>query len=358
MPLRAAVVGGGVVSDIHLDGLKSNPRTELVAVCDVDETNAREKAEEYDIEPYTNVEKMIHSASLDLIHICTPVQTHYEIATEAIEAGVAVLIEKPAVETVEQAEQLQQISNKNGVPVSVVHSALYGPGISKVKQSVSSESFGSIIGIDTVYIGQSAPDDEKRGSWVYDLLGGEFEEGLPHPIYVTLGLGGYPRSRADISVLTHLKEEYDMNFGYDMAQVQYVSCGGGLCNIKMTSSGKRQKIIMVHGTDASLYYDTHMQTVQVIDKDYSRTPLLRAKKGLDLSFDLITDLASNGYKMMQSKYDTDWDLQRQRNPHYEIFDKMALAVETDSDVPVPLEQAKWTTAIMEEIRESAVTKPQ
>ena len=40
MKLRTGIVGGGTVSAVHIDGLKRNPRTDLVAICDVDEERA------------------------------------------------------------------------------------------------------------------------------------------------------------------------------------------------------------------------------------------------------------------------------------------------------------------------------
>lgn len=353
MALRTAVIGSGGVSDIHLDGLEMNPRTELVAVCDIDETQAREKAAAYDIEYYTDAEEMFRRASPDWVNICTPVQTHYDLASAAVDEGIATLIEKPAVETVEEAEKLQEESERAGVTVSVVHSALFGPGIRRVKQIINSGMLGPIRGIDTMYVGLSSPDDNKRGVWVYDLPGGEFEEGLPHPIYLTLGLGGYPRSREDISTLTNLSRKYDLDFDYDMAQVQYISREGGLCSIKMLSVGQRQKLVAVHGEHASLFYDTHTRSVQLVTKDYSQSPLTIAEKAVYHSGSLVSDLAHNGAKMVRSKLDDSWKTQRDMHPHYELFDKMATAIERDGKVPGPLEQATWTTVIMEEMRQTA-----
>ena len=100
MTLETAVVGGGVVSDYHLSGLTQCPDTELVAICDLDESRAREKATEYDINAYADFEGMLAREQLDWIHLCTPVATHLELARMAIEDGFPVLIEKPVTESV------------------------------------------------------------------------------------------------------------------------------------------------------------------------------------------------------------------------------------------------------------------
>jgi len=91
MSLTTAVVGGGTVSDRHLDGLAKLAMTDLVAVCDVDEDTVREKAREYDLKAYTDVEAMLAQEDLDWVHLCTPhVQTHLDLATTIVEAGVPV----------------------------------------------------------------------------------------------------------------------------------------------------------------------------------------------------------------------------------------------------------------------------
>ena len=106
MSLRSAVVGAGVVSERHLTGLDRNPRTDLVAICDLDEGRANEKALEHGIKAYTDLGEMLAEANLDWLHVCTPVATHVPLAIQAIEAGVPVLIEKPVAETVEEVEEL------------------------------------------------------------------------------------------------------------------------------------------------------------------------------------------------------------------------------------------------------------
>jgi len=88
MALRTAVVGGGTISGRHLDGLSDCPYTDLVGICDVDADRARSVASEYGIANYTDMQELLDDANLDWVHICTPVATHLDLATMAIEAGV------------------------------------------------------------------------------------------------------------------------------------------------------------------------------------------------------------------------------------------------------------------------------
>ena len=238
MTLRTAVVGGGTVSGIHLSGLSRNPRTELVAVCDVDEERARELAAEWDVEAYFDVEDLVANADLDWLHVCTPVQTHLAVAKTAIEAGIPVQIEKPVTETYEEFEELASIAERHGVTVSVKHNHDFDPAMRAAMAKVDAGELGRVKGVDLIYTGSSLADDPNRGEWNFELSGGEFEEGLPHPIYLTLRAGGYPRDESEIQALTGLFGEYDMPFDYDAAQLSYVSEDGVLCTTKMLGGTK------------------------------------------------------------------------------------------------------------------------
>ena len=105
MSLRTAVIGGGTVSENHLSGLSQNPKTELVAICDLDEEIAREKARSYGIKAYFDVGELLAAENLDWVHVCTPPQTHLAVATQVLEAGIPALVEKPVTETIEQFEE-------------------------------------------------------------------------------------------------------------------------------------------------------------------------------------------------------------------------------------------------------------
>jgi len=100
MSLTTAVVGGGTVSDRHLDGLAKLAMTDLVAVCDVDEDTVREKAREYDLKAYTDVEAMLAQEDLDWVHLCTPRPDAPRPGDDDRRGGRPRQIEKPVTETV------------------------------------------------------------------------------------------------------------------------------------------------------------------------------------------------------------------------------------------------------------------
>lgn len=357
MTLRSAVVGAGMVSGSHLSGLEKCPRTDLVAVCDIDEERARTVAAEYGVAPYFDVEDLLGAEEPDWIHVCTPVQTHLPLARRAIEAGVPVLIEKPIVESVEQFDELESAARRHGVPVSVVHQHLYDPAMRKATEQIRAGTLGPVRGVDLVFSGLTPPDEPNRGAWTFDLAGGEFEEGLPHPIYLALAASGYPASADEVQATTGLVGEYERDFGYDSAQVQYATADGALGSITMRSGSIPQRLLLVHGEKRSLTVDFISQTVVELGRNYRGSALARVRNNVDRARARLGGVVGNGLLVAKKLRDDGWEVQKRINPHYYQFDREARALESGSDLSASLERAGWTTTVLEEIRASA-RKPQ
>jgi len=353
MTLTSAVVGGGVVADVHLNGLDACPHTDLVAICDVDESTAREHAAAHDIDAYTDVETLLSAADPDWLHVCTPVDTHLPIAEQAIDAGVPVLIEKPVTGTVEEFEQLQAAAETANVNVAVVHQHLFDPAVRTVRKEIADGTIGDVRGVTMVYTGETRPDREQRGEWTFDLPGGEFEEGLPHPIYLALGTGGYPASTDDVRVLTSLVDEYDHPFDYDNTQVQYRTDDGALCSVQILSGGVRQRQLQIHGEDRSLTADLISQTVERIDHRHSNGTVGKIRNNLDRAADRVRGTVEMGRAVGADRIVDDWDHAKEINPHFYQFGEEARAIQSGRGPVVPLEEAGWTLRLLAAIREDA-----
>lgn len=353
MVLRTAVVGAGVVSATHLSGLDRCPHTDLVAVCDIDESRARTAAAEYDIEPYFDLEDLLADEDLDWLHICTSVQTHLPLARLAIEAGVPVLIQKPVVENVDQFEELEQLATSHGVPTSVLHQHLYDPVMRRVTAQLRDGELGAVHGVDLLWSGETPPDYPNRDPWALELHGGEFEEGLPHPIYLAVAASGYPRSAADVWATTSLVGEYDQPFTFDNIQVGYVAEGSTLCTIKATSGTIPQRLLIVDGEAKSLVVDFVSQTIETLDRDYRASSLSRVLNNLDRAGDRLGGVLGNARLVARSTVDSSWESQKRVNPFYYQFDHEAQALAAGDDRSDALERARWTTTILEAIRTAA-----
>ena len=355
MTLRTAVIGGGTVSGVHLDGLDRNPRTDLVAICDLDEETARDIAAEYDVRPFFDVDEMLASLDLDWVHVCTPVQTHLPIAKTVIEAGVPIQIEKPITETYEEFEELASFAERHDAVVSEKHNHAFDPVVRRALRMKREGELGEVRGVDVIYTGSSRPDDPNRGPWNFDLAGGEFEEGIPHPIYLTLRAGGYPRSESAVAPSTALFGDYDRDFDYDGAQVQYVTDDEVLCSVKMLGGTRPVRELVVHGSEKSVTADLLSQTLVEHDRDYKASGAARALNNVDQAVDRLTGTIANVRSVVDRARHDDWDTLRLLNAHYYQNDAESRALEAGdpSRMPVPLSESRWTIYLMEAIRDEA-----
>ncbi|GGN95041.1 MULTISPECIES: Gfo/Idh/MocA family protein [Haloarcula] len=357
MTLRTAVVGGGVVSETHLDGIVACPQTALVAVCDIEERRARAMAADNDAAVYTDYERMLDEADVEWVHLCTPVQTHLELALGAVERGIPVLIEKPITETVDEYERLASAAREYDVRVSAVHNHNLTPVMRALTRRVERGDVGQVRAVDHIHTGDTPPDAVMRGEWAFELLGGEFEEGLPHPLYILLRAGGYPRDESAIQVQTSCHREYDRDFGYDTVQLQYVSQDDVQCSATLMGGGIPNKVVYVHGEEGTLVADIVSQTLVSLDRDYSGSSIGRALNNLDRAGDRVWGTAQNARAVAERAAFGEWPIQKELNEHYYQFDEEASAILNDDPMPIPLTEAGWTMRLLESIRDAATEGP-
>jgi D-galactose 1-dehydrogenase len=104
-PIRMGIVGvGKIARDQHIPCIAAHPEFELAAVASRNTSVAG-------VPSYTSLETMLAAApSIEAVAICTPPQTHYELARLALEAGCHVLMEKPPCASLAQLENLVELA--------------------------------------------------------------------------------------------------------------------------------------------------------------------------------------------------------------------------------------------------------
>ena len=144
--LKIAIIGaGGIARTSHLPAYKNMDNVELVAICDIIEERAKEKAEEYNIPGvYTNYKDVLEIEGLDAIDICTPNYLHSIIACEALEKGINVFCEKPDAVSVFEAERMKAAAEKSGKVLMVMRNNRYRNTAAFLKQYIKDGKMGDI----------------------------------------------------------------------------------------------------------------------------------------------------------------------------------------------------------------------
>lgn len=128
-PLRAAIVGAGLMGRWHADAL-TRAGGRLVAVADRDLAAARRLASAHGgADSLDDVDHLLSDYRLNVLHVCTPSASHSSIVQRAIEAGVDVIVEKPVTPTASETEHVYRLAEQRGVIVCPVHQFVFQDGV-------------------------------------------------------------------------------------------------------------------------------------------------------------------------------------------------------------------------------------
>ena len=104
--LNVALVGCGGIGGVHLTRWADVSGANIVAVCDVDPALSTRCATEFEAEAHTDWKSMLQQSGIDVLDICTPPNTHFEICIEAFKRGIHVLCDKPLSLNLDQSRLL------------------------------------------------------------------------------------------------------------------------------------------------------------------------------------------------------------------------------------------------------------
>src|SRR5919197_572271 len=116
---RGGVVGAGHMGEYHILVFAELWDIELAGVVDVDRDRATRIAAHYDTRAFTDHRDLI--GRVDLVSVAVPTEQHFQVASDFLEAGVSVLLEKPIAPTLEEARELFAIARRTGAVLHVGH---------------------------------------------------------------------------------------------------------------------------------------------------------------------------------------------------------------------------------------------
>lgn len=116
MVYQGVMIGCGHISKDHLWAWKQISDANIVAVCDIVQEKAQERANEFNIPlVFTDYKKMLAEVKPDFVDIATRPSSHSILVTYAAQKGLHVLCQKPLAQTLQEANQLEQICRKAGI---------------------------------------------------------------------------------------------------------------------------------------------------------------------------------------------------------------------------------------------------
>ncbi len=120
-------------------------KANLKYICDIRPDRCNLAKYNYpNIEVVEDYHQILNDDSIEAVNIVTPIETHYQIAKDALLAGKHVLVEKPMTASSIEAEELITIAQKTNKILMVGHTFLYSPPVLKIKEYICRGVLGKI----------------------------------------------------------------------------------------------------------------------------------------------------------------------------------------------------------------------
>jgi UDP-N-acetylglucosamine 3-dehydrogenase len=148
--INVGVIGVGAMGQHHAR-LYSELNCKLVGVVDIDLQRAKEIGKKYATRYYTDYHKLL--PIVEAISVAVPTSLHYSITMEFLKRGIHCLVEKPITLSMNQARNMINTANKNGVSLAVGHVERFNPAVIALKSIIDQGIIGKLLMISTIRAG-------------------------------------------------------------------------------------------------------------------------------------------------------------------------------------------------------------
>ncbi len=186
-PLRWGIIGSGKIAGRFAGDLQLLPRSEVVAVGSRSAGAAESFGERFDVpRRHVGYEALVADDDVQAVYVATPHPAHHDAAMLAIEAGKAVLVEKPFTLNAAQARSLVDAARANGTFLMEAMWTRFLPHVAEIRALLAGGRLGDLRTVQADH-GQSLPTDPAHRINNPELGGGAL-----------LDLGVYPVSFASM----------------------------------------------------------------------------------------------------------------------------------------------------------------
>ncbi len=303
--VKFAVVGCGHIGKRHIEMIKRNPETELVAVCDilpVEQLNITH----LNIPFFQSLSALIESnCAFDVLNICTPNGLHAEQAVTALQHNKHVVIEKPMALNKKDCLQVIDIASQKQKQIFCVMQNRFSPPSVWIKNIIENKLLGKIF---LVQVNCFWNRDERyyyENTWhgKADLDGGTLYTQFSHFIDTMVWLfGDIKNIQAKFADFNHQQ----LTAFEDSGLIQFDFCNGGMGAINYSSS------VYVNNYESSIRIIGEFGTVEIGGqymnevkycniKDYNKPEL--EKTGEANNYGAYTGSAANHHHIIQNIVD-------------------------------------------------------
>ena len=248
---RWAVLGPGVISGFFARALLRSEHGVLHAVGSREVARADPFAREHGAAVSGTYGEVLARDDIDAVYVGTVHTTHTELAKAALEAGKAVLCEKPVTPTATETRSVLATADRVGLPFLEAYKFRFGPLADELRRMIRGGVIGQPLHVDASYGGVSAT----RAGRLFDpaLAGGAILDVGGYPVSLAVGLAAWAGMIGPDSVPTLLAANGDLgDTGVDEWASAVVDLGGLTASVHTSIRHDQVPRVIIHGSAGAI----------------------------------------------------------------------------------------------------------
>jgi predicted dehydrogenase/nucleoside-diphosphate-sugar epimerase len=144
-PVAVALAGAGFIAESHLAVLRHLGHAEVVGVCDQNLERAEALGRRWAIPCVGRaLGELLERRRPEVLHVLVPPPHHFEVARQALDAGIHVFVEKPLALRGSECAELADLAGRRGVRLGVNHNFLYHPLYLRLRRDLAAYRLGKV----------------------------------------------------------------------------------------------------------------------------------------------------------------------------------------------------------------------
>ncbi len=156
--LKIALIGAGGWGLQHARIFAARPDVEFCAIVGRTREKTQARADQFGVHAYLDIQTMLDQEQPDLVSLSLPNQGHFVATRQVIEAGVPLLVEKPLVFNLAEADSLLQAAAQRQLFFAINFNHRYAKPIQMARQAIDAGRLGDIVFASWRFGGEGASD--------------------------------------------------------------------------------------------------------------------------------------------------------------------------------------------------------
>jgi predicted dehydrogenase len=181
--IRVAIVGAGAIAETaHMPAYLCNPYAEIVAIVDTNSEQLARTAKKFNVKKtFNSVDDLLSEMKIDAMSICTPPDTHAEIALKGLQHGAHILCEKPLTTDTDSGKKMVAASKAAGKILTVGFHRRFIPTYQKAQKQILNGSLGHVYCVVDHFIEPNPLYTYTKSTWFFKPnVGGVLFDIAPH----------------------------------------------------------------------------------------------------------------------------------------------------------------------------------